>query len=188
MKHLLRKSLLIALMAAVTTSTLAAREALPNQNYRGDQRFDQYVYVQPMTKDYFQYTNSRYGMSVYVPSSFYLAYTPSNHDGAIFKDGLGGSLTLSGSHNINGETLEQSYAEDVARYAPTYKVIGDDWYVISYERNGYIYYAKTFISSRYRNHLVISYPASNRDAYESKIPTIESTMIPSWRNTLHPLG
>ncbi|MDY3974023.1 hypothetical protein [uncultured Veillonella sp.] len=181
MKHILRKSVLVTLLALSCTSLVGAREALPNQFYKGDSRFSQYVYVEPINKDYFQYTNNRYGMSVYVPSSFYLAYAPSNHDGAIFKDGLGGELTLSGSHNSNKFSLQQSYEDAVRRYTPAYKASGDDWYVISYERNGIIHYEKHFVSNQLLNSLRISYPVAKRGDYEHKIPLIESTLIPSWR-------
>ncbi|WP_298703725.1 hypothetical protein [uncultured Veillonella sp.] len=179
MKKSLLPILALAFVSAMSSSVHAERVALQNQNYQpGRTQFLPYVYVNTVDANYFQYSNARFGMSSYVPSNFYLAYGPSNGDGARFADGLGGALTISGSHNSNHATVEASYAGAVNYYQPSYKALGDSWYVISYERGGYIYYVKSFVNSQFIKTLQYKYPVSNRYHYEAYLPTIEGSFRP----------
>lgn len=171
-------TLLALTFTAISTSAFAERVPLINQNYLAHRPVPKYVYVQTVDSNYFQYTNGRFGMSGYVPSNFYLAYGPSNGDGARFADGQGGSLTISGRHNIFSQTLSQLYHDALEQYQPSYHAAGNNWFVVSYERNGYIYYSKTFVLSRFVKSLSYVYPASNRYHYEAYLPTIERTFRP----------
>lgn len=171
-------TLLALTFTVISTSAFAERVPLINQNYLAHRPVPKYVYVQTVDSSYFQYTNGRFGMSGYVPSNFYLAYGPSNGDGARFSDGLGGELTISGYNNVLNKTLSQLYKDAINTYQPSYHVSGTNWFVISYERNGKVYYLKTFLSNKFVKSLSYVYPASNRYHYEAYLSTIERTFRP----------
>lgn len=179
----MRKRFTTTVLAAVftlglATTAFADRVPIPNQSYSPGRGTPKNVYVNTIDSNYFQYYNSRFGVSGYVPSNFYLAYLPANGDGCIFKDGQGGELTISGSHNTMNETVYDAYRRAVRYHNPSYHVAGDNWYVISYEQDGYIYYKKTYINSRYEKTMYYKYPSYNSDHYEAYLPTLVSHFKP----------
>ncbi len=57
---------------------------------------------------------------------------------------------------------------------------GTNWFVISWIKNGNIYYEKTFISNQYRNALAIFYPAEEKADFDVMLSTIEASFVPGW--------
>ncbi len=154
----------------------AAREGLINQFYYRNSANLKYVYVETLPgTGFFRYDNSRFYMSAWVPADFYLAYGPMNGDGAIFEDGLGGQVSITGIHNALNATVESEYSRDKTQHNLAYSASGDNWYVVSYKEKGIIYYKKEFVGSKYINTMIFSYPAKRAGHYNPLVSKVEET-------------
>ena len=168
-----------ALLLGLAADVSAERIGWVNHNSRSG---NSYVYVETTDNPkYVEYTNGRYGFTAYVPVLLNRAGMPTNGDGCSFDDGGNAKLTVSGSHNFN-DTAYSRYQERLRQhpYAP-YHDYGDEWYVISWESDGVIYYEKGFVSDEYVNTLRYAYRKNLRAVYEPFIETLEANFVPGWQ-------
>lgn len=129
--------------------------------------------------DYYKFINGRFGFSIDFPRNFNNGFLPENNDGATFKTRDGSaSLSVWGSHNVAGWTVDDFFYDDQQQ---GYASRGEDWYVVSWEKDGIIYYKKQFITEQYSNGFIISYPKSQKDDFDSIVANIERTFVPGWK-------
>lgn len=93
-------------------------------------------------------------------------------------------LSVWGSHNSQRSSLSEEYWDRVGRIGTefiAYKTYGDDWYVVSWAKDGKIYYEKGFISYLYRNVFIFSYPIELRGIYDRAISIMEQSFTAGWK-------
>ena len=56
-----------------------------------------------------------------------------------------------------------------------YKILKDNWFVISGKKGNEIYYFKTIIKNGKTHYLRISYPISQKDIFDSILPRISKS-------------
>lgn len=138
--------------------------------------------------EYDVYNNSRYGYSVSYPISFIPGETPDNNDGLKFtsKDGTA-ELVAYGSNNVFGDTLETLYRNELNSVPGdiAYQKIEDKWYVVSWVDGDRIYYTKKFAGPGSENTLIISYPQSQKNAYDEMVTYVSQTFYPGKVNESH---
>lgn len=120
-------------------------------------------------QSYNTYQNERFGFSLQYPEGLTMDPPPTNGDGATFRNSEF-VLTAYGGHTNTvqqGETIGTYYKRDMESIAVNiaYKRLADDWYVISYEEAGTIFYKKSFFGENSFNTFVISYPATKQEEY-----------------------
>jgi hypothetical protein len=134
------------------------------------------------------YNNSRYGYSVSYPTSFIPGEPPDNNDGQKFtsKDGTA-ELIVYGSNNVFGDTVEALYNNELNSVPGdvAYKKIKDNWYVVSWVDGNRIYYTKKFAGPGAENTLIISYPQSQKNAYDEIVTYVSQTFYPGNVNEPH---
>ncbi|GAA0069618.1 hypothetical protein UT300003_11410 [Clostridium sardiniense] len=114
------------------------------------------------------YKNERYGFSINYPS-FLVEYKPStNNDGVLFKNKDGTEeLIVFGYNNIENKSLKETYDEEVSLINDIkYRSMGDNWYVISWEEDGSIYYKKVVAGKRSTNIFSYKYPSNKKKLYD----------------------
>ncbi|MGM0843726.1 MAG: hypothetical protein ACQEUT_02030 [Bacillota bacterium] len=118
---------------------------------------------------YQTYHNERFGFSLQYPEGWVMEPPPTNGDGATFKNGEATLIAYGGHTNIvqQGETIETYYETELEGIEAeiAYQRLGDDWYVVSYESAGTIYYNKFFFDESTFNSFRVSYPASKQSIY-----------------------
>ena len=104
--------------------------------------------------NYQTYSNARFAYSISYPSNLLIPQGESdNGDGQKFQSKDGHAIMLVyGSNNVLGQTIKQLYAEasrggasDHPKRSITYKILKGDWYVISGNENGRVFYQKTML-------------------------------------------
>ncbi len=132
---------------------------------------------------YRPYANDRFGFSMQYPEGLTMDTPPSNGDGARFYNAEFEVTAYGGHTNIvsEGETIETYYQEELNSIPGqiAYQKLTDDWYVVSYEDNGQIFYNKFFFGQEVFNKFIISYPANKQDKYEPVTAHIAKTFAPS---------
>jgi hypothetical protein len=104
--------------------------------------------VTPIPMEYGSYTNPRFGFSIAYPKSFTAQRTPENGDGIEYtsKDGSA-TLKAYGGNTPPGSTTKSIYEsalQDIA-VQPAYSRLATSWFVLSWQREGKIYYQKVFV-------------------------------------------
>jgi len=128
------------------------------------------------------YRNDRYGFLMEYPSDFVAQTPPVNGDGLKFdsKDGRA-ELIGSGINNVGSPEPEPintyiGYTLDDAQGGTIkYQHIEKTWFVISWEKDGIIYYNKTFWGTGSTNAMNFRYPADQADFYNSICADISNT-------------
>ncbi|WP_421381780.1 hypothetical protein ACOJQI_21020 [Bacillus salacetis] len=133
----------------------------------------------PKSRAYNTYNNERFGFSLQYPEGMTMDPPSTNGDGGTFRNG-DLTVTAYGGHTNTvqqGETIGTYYKQDLENITASiaYKRLADDWYVISYEEDGTIYYKKFFFGEQSFNTFIISYPASKQDEYGSVTTHIAET-------------
>ncbi|TLS38599.1 hypothetical protein [Pseudalkalibacillus caeni] len=128
---------------------------------------------------YSTYNNERFGFSLQIPEGMTMDPPPTNGDGGTFRNGEL-TVTAYGGHTNTvqqGETIGTYYKQDMESITTNiaYKRLADDWYVISYEEAGTIYYKKFFFGENSFNTFIISYPSSMQHKYGSVTTHIAKT-------------
>ncbi len=138
-----------------------------NENDLTSQELQQQTKAEPFT--YRSYVNNRFGFSMQYPDGLTMDSPPTNGDGARFYNAEFEVTAYGGHTNIvnNGETIQTYYQEAINSISGpiAYQKLTDDWYVISYEENGQIFYNKFFFGQEIFNAFSISYPASTQEKY-----------------------
>lgn len=59
-----------------------------------------------------------------------------------------------------------------------YKTIGDNWFVISFKKNGKICYLKMFVGINSHNAFALTYPESQKTEYDEMVVKLEKSFRP----------
>lgn len=129
--------------------------------------------------EYLTYENTRFGYSIDYPSYFIKGEEPVNNDGLIFTSpDSSAKLTVYGSNNVFFWTIEQAY-ENVLKEVknPSYHVLRESWFVVSWAENGKIYYRQTFLGEGSENTFIFEYPKAEAEYYDSMVSHIQASFI-----------
>jgi hypothetical protein len=131
---------------------------------------------------YRNYRNERLGVSADIPSDWKAGQEPENNDGLVFfsPDGRG-TITVSGILNADDTpALRVMIEEQRAGYGEkvTYRKAAGREAVVSGTRGATIFYRKTILSCRDQvlNHLVIEYPAAQKQAFDALVSHVAGSM------------
>ncbi len=120
---------------------------------------------------YKTYKNERYGFSINYSDFLEEDIPPTNGDGLLFKNKDGTEeLIVFGYNNIENKGLKETYDEEVSLINNIkYKSMGDNWYVISWEEDGNIYYKKIVVGEKSTNVFSYKYPSNKKELYDEII-------------------
>ena len=131
---------------------------------------------------YRNYRNARFGVSADVPSDWKAGREPDNMDGLVFSSPDGAAtITVSGILNADdtpaGEVIADEQRAQSGETA-TYRSKGPHQAVISGTRDAMIFYRKTMLSCKDQviNHLVIEYPAAQKQAFDALVMHVAASM------------
>jgi hypothetical protein len=136
----------------------------------------------PTFSDYATYNNSTFNYSIEYPENILIPISESESPtGKRFSSSDGQSeLTVMGLFNRPGETAEESYQSTLSDYSKrgrvvTYKVLRENWYVISGFDGGRVFYEKTIFNSGMIKLFRFEWPESQRSIYEQITNRISKT-------------
>lgn len=136
--------------------------------------------------NYYQYINGRFAFTIKFPTSFSTVMQAGNNGGARFSTpDKQSNLSVWGSHNALQESLSQLYQkriEQVGIDSIAYQASGNDWYVLSWVKDGMIFYEKEFVCNEYLNGFSLSYPEESKDQFDNITTTIEQSFVPGWKS------
>lgn len=131
---------------------------------------------------YKTYVNGRYGFSVQYPTVFTEGQAPTNDDGREFYNEESTIVAYGNLINIlaENETIETYYSQTLAELSNSvaYKRLGNNWYVVSYNRGSNTIYQKAIINNGVIFTLKITYPSSQQNNYDSMVSHISNTFTP----------
>jgi hypothetical protein len=131
---------------------------------------------------YRNYRNARFGVSADVPSDWKAGREPENNDGLVFSSPDGAAtITVSGILNADDTPASAVIAEEQRAgdgETITYRKASARQVVISGIRGTMIFYRKAILScnDQVRNHLVIEYPAAQKQAFGSLVSHVAASM------------
>jgi hypothetical protein len=131
--------------------------------------FGQPLGVWSQTGNYKTYANARFKYSITYPADLLVPQGEAeNGDGQVFraKDGSA-EMRVYGGYNSSSETLRGRFAELTRKWGNgvTYKVIRQDWFVVSAMVNGKIHYQKTMLRGDTFKTFEIEYDAVRGSTY-----------------------
>jgi len=135
------------------------------------------------------YRNERFGLSLSYPADvFQIERTSEAGDGVVFvARGVDARLLVGALPNSDRQT-PASYQEFIARrsyadYQIHYRPRGSNWFVLSGEGNGKIFYEKVMFScgGRLINSFALMYPADQRHIFDPIVERVEDTFRPGTR-------
>jgi len=130
---------------------------------------------------YQTYANARFGYSIsYPPNLLEPQGEAANGDGQVFsaRDGSA-EMRVFGRHNVNDETLRSMFSRVTREFGNgvTYKVIRQDWFVVSAVIEGKIHYQKTMLRRGVFKTFEIEYDSSRRAIYDSVTTRIAKSFV-----------
>ena len=130
---------------------------------------------------YRTYTNARFGYSIAYPANLLIPQGESeNGDGQVFR-ALDGSaeMRVYGRNNVNDETLRGLFSELSREWGAniTYKVIRQDWFVVTALVNGKIHYQKTMLRRGVFKTFEIEYDSSRRAIFDGVTARISKSFV-----------
>jgi serine/threonine-protein kinase len=131
---------------------------------------------------YRNYRNARFGVSADVPSDWKAGQEPDNMDGLVFSSPDGAvTITVSGILNADDTPASEVIADEQRAQSGetvTYRSKGPHQAVISGTRGAVIFYRKTMLSCKDQviNHLVIEYPAAQKQAFDPLVAHVAASM------------
>ena len=131
---------------------------------------------------YRTYRNDRFGVSADIPSDWKAGQEPDNNDGLVFSSpDDAATITVSGILNADDTPASKVIAEEQRAQsgeAVTYRSKGGRQAVISGTRGAVIFYRKTILScnDQVLNHLVIEYPAAQKQAFDALVAHVAASM------------
>ena len=145
---------LICCIALCVTSALAVSQSLiafPQNNYK-------------------TYTNARFKYSIDYPADLLIPQGEAeNGDGQAFREKTASSVEMRvyGGYNVSNETLRSRYEKLVGEWGKgvTYKVLRQDWFVVSAMVKGKIHYQKTILRGGVFKTFEIEYDAVRGSTY-----------------------
>jgi hypothetical protein len=129
---------------------------------------------------YEKYANGRYGFSLDYPVFLTPGVEPDNGDGLKFTSNDGNSeLVCYGGYNINEDTVSSLYNEYINKHTDiTYKTKGKNWFVLSWNEGGKIFYQKVFVGKSMMKTFYISYPMEKDEYFTPIVGHISSSFKP----------
>ncbi|MCS6885472.1 MAG: hypothetical protein RMM17_02400 [Acidobacteriota bacterium] len=128
------------------------------------------VEAHAQSNDYRIYYNNRFGYSIEYPANLLIPQGESdNGDGQTFlsPDGKSKAIVYAG-YDVLGESLTQLYNRDLkSRKGVTYKLLRQNFFVISGIEDDQVFYRKTFCKKNIIYTFEISYPAAEKPTYDA---------------------
>lgn len=125
--------------------------------------------ISAQTPTYKTYTNARFDYSISYPSLLQPQGEAANADGQAFRASDGrAEMRVWGQHNVNNESLRTVYNQVVSEWGAgvSYKVIKQDWFVVSALVDGKIHYRKTMLRKGVLKTFEIEYDESQKATYD----------------------
>jgi hypothetical protein len=124
--------------------------------------------------EYRTYHNARFDYSISYPANLLIPQGESvNNDGQSFLSRNGRTeLLVYGSYNSLDQTLREVFEQESGRSAEhpnrvvTYKVLRNDWFVVSGTENGRIFYQKTMLRNSTFKSFRIEYDKSEKQTFD----------------------
>ncbi|KAF1084160.1 Serine/threonine-protein kinase F [Sporotomaculum syntrophicum] len=130
---------------------------------------------------YQKYRNERFGYAIDYPRDFTAGVSPENGDGRVFSSpGEEAKLVVYGANVLQNESLADIYqvAKKYAGGKIAYQQMGNNWFVLSWEKDDIIYYLKTFAGRGSANSFIFTYPEAEKQYYDQITVHLESTFRP----------
>jgi len=133
---------------------------------------------------YNTYNNLRFGYSIEYPISIlYPQGESDNGDGQKFLSKASDvSLTVYGTNNVLDQSLKNLYLEESGVEANkntsrvvTYKVLKNNWFVVSGFNSGSVFYQKTIFNNNQFKSFYFEYPESKKTIYDPMVKHIASS-------------
>ena len=137
-------------------------------------------------EDWREYRNERFGLNLHYPADvFTLDRAAEAGDGQLFVSQIGDARLLVGGFinesgfspaSYQGYLTRKSYGQYQIDYRPT----GPNWFVLSGEGNGQIFYEKVMFScaGRLINSFALIYSANDRQAFDRIVERMEKSFRP----------
>ncbi|EPZ41803.1 MULTISPECIES: hypothetical protein [Alicyclobacillus] len=127
---------------------------------------------------YVNYTNSRYGFSLQIPSAFNQEALPQDGDGQSWTSSdTEMTVKAFGQYNVNHDTVKSELASLATGKQATYQDAQSNWGVVSGTDGQNIFYDKVYVGSNIYE-LQIEYPASAANQYSSVVTHIANSFQP----------
>lgn len=146
---------------------------------------------QPVENDkegYWNYHNSRYGFNVNYPSYFSRANPPINGDGQQFySPDEKIEITVYGCNVYDETTIEDEYNNLLNEITDgvSFNKLADEWFVVSWIDEGFIYYQKTFSGEGSQNTLIARYQEEIKEEGNHIVEKMEASFKPGNLDDCH---
>jgi hypothetical protein len=139
-----------------------------------------------LAEEWKEYRNERFGLSLYYPADvFMIDRTAEAGDGQLFVSHIGNARLLVGVLVNDTAFSPASYQGYLARksysqYQIDYRPLGQNWFVLSGEGNGRIFYEKVMFScgGRLMNSFALLYSSDEREAFDRMVERMEKSFRP----------
>ena len=139
-----------------------------------------------LAEDWKEYRNERFGLSLYYPADVFMSdRTTEAGDGQLFVSQIGNArLLVGGLINDSGHSPAsyQGYLarESYSQYQIDYRPIGQNWFVLSGEENGRVFYEKVMFScgGRLINSFALLYSTDERETFDRMVERVEKSFRP----------
>jgi hypothetical protein len=142
-------------------------------------------------QSYQKYVNTRYGFSIDYPADFKQDEPSANGDGGVFNSPDGQTqLSSWGSNNVLNDTTQILYDQLIAdvnsrKGEIAYKVVRQDWFVLSWLEDNKIFYQKGFVGPGSVNGFVFAYPKDQSMTYDPMTNYIANSFKAGDLNEIH---
>jgi len=133
---------------------------------------------------YKTYNNKRFEYSISYPKDIlYPQGEADNGDGQKFLSKEGDvSLLVYGSHNFNNQTIKERYQENLQGKTDenpnkviSYRILKENWFVISGYVSGKIFYQKTILNNDQFKTFYIEYPETQKKTYDPIVKRLSTS-------------
>ena len=136
--------------------------------------------------DWVRYGNERFGFSLEYPADlFRVERTSEAGDGRVFVARNGEARLLVGALTNVDDHSAKSYQDFLARtsyagYNISYRPLGDDWLVLSGERQGKIFYEKAVFTcgGQLISSFAMIYPTAQRATFDPLVARVANSFVP----------
>ncbi|GIM29270.1 hypothetical protein CPJCM30710_19360 [Clostridium polyendosporum] len=135
---------------------------------------------------YNKYTNSRYGFSIDYPNNYKIEETSQNRDGAIISSDKA-KLIVFGNNNVLNYGVKSYYDFDTSQIKEKikYKVIKDNWFIISWIEGDNIVYQKTVVGKGSANTFIFTYSKVDASKYDEAVKRLNESFKTPGINESH---
>lgn len=131
------------------------------------------------------YTNARFGYCIEIPEGFEDTGASQSNSGTIFEDkSLGITITLNGFNNDEPVSVAEAQAAESEGHNVTYDASnGSNWFVISYEEAGLVFYTMEYVGGSDTSGgsscaVTFAYPRSEGEAGDALVEAIVPSFEP----------